>query len=50
MESRGGGVLLGVECGISPCNIQSPDVAAEVVAEAQSKNGPRWRLALANKD
>ena len=35
MESRGGGVLLGVECGISPCNIQSPDVAAEVVTESQ---------------
>ena len=43
---RGAGLLSRI---ISPCNIQSPDVIAEGVAEAKPKSGPQRRLALAHK-
>ena len=43
---RGAGLLSRI---ISPCNIQSPDVIAEGVAEAKPKSGPQRKLALARK-
>ena len=48
--SRRGAGLLGTEHGISPCIIQSLDVVAEAVFEAQPKSGPQRRIALALKD
>ena len=46
MGSRGGSGLLGMKHGVSPYNIQSPDVVAEPVVEVQPKSGPQrspWR-------